>query len=67
MNAHEYQLHHNLTDAQMCRMLNDAKAAEESPIFEYRYDKLKSGQAQARGFEVKALLVATDEQADRYN
>lgn len=62
-----YQNQYNLTDAQMCRLINDYKDASEPPVFEHRLVKLKGGLAQARGREIKALMAATDDEADRYN
>lgn len=61
-----YQHENNLTDAQMCRLINDNKEPAEPPVFEHRLVKLKAGYAKARGHEIKALLAATDDEADRY-
>lgn len=66
MTLTQYQTHHNLTNAAMCRLINAAKAAEEDPVFEARLAKLKDGNARAKGYETRALMVATEDEADSY-
>ena len=66
MNLQAYQNQHNISDSKMCRLINHSKEPAEPPVFEHRLVKLKAGLGRAFGHERKALMVATDDEADRY-
>ena len=68
MNCNDYQTTHNLSDAQLCRLLNERRPSPaDSPVFEHRLAKLKRGESRPRGHELRTLMEATDDQADSYS
>ena len=67
MNCNDYQQATGLTDAQLCKLLNECRPSPaDPPVFEHRLAKLKRGKVRADQAELKALLAATDEECDRY-
>ena len=68
MNCNDYQAVHNLTDAQMCRLLNDARPSPaDSPFFEHRFRRMKSGKSPTKEKDLMILQLATNDEADSYS
>ena len=66
MNLNEYQTEHGISDAQMCRILNESRPSPaDPPVFEHRLTRLKGGK-RATKLESYLIQVATDGHADRY-
>ena len=67
MNCNDYQQATGLTDAQLCKLLNECRPSPaDPPVFEHRLAKLKRGESRPRGHELRTLMEATDDQADSY-
>lgn len=67
MTLDEYQQHHNITNAVMCRLLNEARpSGTDSPVYEYRLARLKAGEARPTARELYLVQAVTGDECDGY-
>ena len=67
MTLTEYQAEHALTDAKLCRLLNESRPSGADPaIFEHRLKRLKDGRSRASQLELYVLQTATGDECCSY-
>lgn len=67
MTLTDYQQQHAISDAQMCRILNESRPSPaDPPVFEHRLVRLKQGKRPTR-LEEYLIQEATGGECERYH